>query len=159
MATLSRPTPQRIADDRYGGRMRWWKLPVSGEPYQYSLFLLASVPLAVWSLFDRGAVQRRVAALLLGQEPVFSRVRGLAAVPLDAVSLVVVGYCWLGVVLNVAYPARPLLGMNGEYRDAWGGPTLAGAWAVHALGGIAFWLLVPWVLRGYAALWRRIAGT
>ena len=139
--------------------MRWWRLPFSGEPYRYTLFLLLSVPLAVWSLFDRGAAQHRVAARLLGHKPTFSRIRGGAAVPLDVVSLVVVGYCWLGVVLNVAYPARPLLGMNGEYRDAWGGPTLAGAWAVHALGGIAFWLLVPWVLRGYAALWQRIAGT
>ena len=32
------------------------------------------------------------------------------------------------------------------------------AWAVHALGGVAFWLIVPWVLRGYLALWRRIVG-
>jgi hypothetical protein len=58
----------------------------------------------------------------------------------------------------VVYPIRPLLGMDGEYRDAWGGPTLAGAWAVHALGGLAFWLLVPWVLRAYATLWQRITG-
>lgn len=136
----------------------WWRLPLSGEPYRYTLFLLLSVPLAVWSLLDRGAAQHRVAAVLLALKPAFSRVRGLAAVPLDVVSLVVAGYCWLGVVLNVAYPARTLLGMNGEYRDAWGGPTLAGAWAVHALGGFAFWLLVPWVLRGYVALWRRLAG-
>jgi hypothetical protein len=138
--------------------MPWWKLPVSSEPYRYTLFLLASVPLAVWSLVDRGAVQRRAAALLLGHESALSRVRGLAAVPLDAVWLVVAGYCWLGVVLNVAYPIRSLFGGDSEYRDAWGGPTLAGAWAVHAIGGIVFWLLVPWVLRGYAALWRRIAG-
>src|SRR5258706_16347444 len=138
--------------------MRWWKLPLFGEPYRYTLFLLLSIPLAVWSLFDRGAAQRRVAALLLAQKPAFSRVRGFAAVPLDAVLLVVAGYCWFGVVLNVAYPARLLLGSDSEYRDDWGGPTLAGAWAVHALAGIAFWLLVPWVLRGYAALWRRIAG-
>lgn len=139
--------------------MRWWTLPLSGEPYRYTLFLLLSFPLAFWSLLDRGAAQHRVAGLLLAHKPAFSRVRGLAAVPLDAVSLVVVGYCWLGVVVNVAYPARPLLGMNGDYRDAWGGPTLAGAWAVHALAGIAFWLLVPWMLRGYVALWRRIAST
>jgi hypothetical protein len=86
----------------------WWKLPLSGEPYRYTLLLLLSLPLAVWSLLDRGS--------------------------------------------------RPLLGMNGEYRDAWGGPTLAGAWAVHALGGIAFLLLVPWVLRGHVALWRRLMG-
>ena len=79
--------------------------------------------------------------------------------PLDAVSLAVAGYCWLGVLVNLVYPVRPLLGMSGEYRDSWGGPTLAGAWAVHAVAGIAFWLLVPWLLRGYVALWHRIAGT
>ncbi|GAB3868276.1 hypothetical protein ACFPIJ_24110 [Dactylosporangium cerinum] len=138
--------------------MGWWKLPFTGEPYRISLFLLLSVPLAVWSLVDRGAAQQRVAGALLSRRPVLSRVRGLAAVPVDLVALVVAGYCWTGVLLNVVYPIRPLLGMNGEYRDAWGGPSLAGAWAVHALGGLAFWLLVPWILRGYAALWRRIAG-
>lgn len=137
-------------------RMRWWRLPFSGEPYQRTLFLLLSVPLAVWALVDRGAAQRRAAGALLGAEPALSRLRVLAAVPLDLVTLVVAGYCWTGVLLNVVYPIRPLLGMDGEYRDAWGGPTLAGVWAVHALGGLGFWLLVPWVLRGYAALWRRV---
>lgn len=139
--------------------MPWWKLPISGEPYRYTLFLLLSIPLALWSLLDRGAVQQRAAARLVAGKPLPSRVRGLAALPLDAVALVVAGYCWIGVVLNLAYPARPLFGQSGDYRDSWGGPTLAGAWAVHVLGGIAFWLAVPWVLRGYATLWRRIAGS
>ncbi|WP_327006826.1 hypothetical protein OHA72_05845 [Dactylosporangium sp. NBC_01737] len=138
--------------------MHWWRLPFTAEPYRCTLFLLLSVPLALWSLVDRGAAQRRVAGVLLARQPALSRVRGLAAVPLDLVTLVVAGYCWTGVLLNVVYPIRPLLGMDGEYRDAWGGPTLAGAWAVHALGGLGFWLLASWVLRGYAALWRRIAG-
>ena len=57
-----------------------------------------------------------------------------------------------------AYPARPLLGMDGECRDARGGPTLAGVWAVHALGGIACRLVIPWELRAYVTLWHRIAG-
>ncbi|GIH05861.1 hypothetical protein Rhe02_39280 [Rhizocola hellebori] len=138
--------------------MPWWKLPISAEPYRYTLFLLLSLPLGIWSLMDRGSAQRRVAFALLARTPALSRWRGLAAVPLDLVSLAVAGYCWLGVVLNLAYPARPLLGMNGDYADAWGGPTLAGAWAVHALGGVAFWLAVSWMLRGYVALWRRITG-
>jgi hypothetical protein len=138
--------------------MRWWKLPLSGEPYRCTLFLLLSLPLVIWSLVDGGAVQRKMAAALLGRSSALSRWRGLAATPLDLVTLAVAGYLWLGVVLNLAYPARPLLGMNGDYSDAWGGPTLAGAWAVHALGGVALWLLVAWVLRGYAALWRRVAG-
>lgn len=136
--------------------MRWWRLPFTGEPYRSTLFLLLSVPLALWSLVDRGAGQRRVAAALLSLHPAPSRWRGLAAVPLDLVALAVAGYCWTAVLLNVVYPIRPLLGMDGEYHDAWGGPTLAGAWAVHALGGLAFWLLVPWVLRGYVAVWRRV---
>lgn len=63
------------------------------------------------------------------------------------------------LVLNVGYPARPLLGMNGECRVVWEGPTLAGPWVVHLPGGIAFWLLVHRMLRGYAALWCRLAGT
>jgi hypothetical protein len=133
--------------------MRWWK-----PSFRCSLFLLLSVPLAIWSLADRGVLQRRVAGALLAREPALSRVRGLAGVPVDLLALVVAGYCWTGVLLNLLYPIRPLLGMDGEYRDAWGGPTLAGAWAVHALGGLAFLLVVPWVLRGYVALWRRIAG-
>jgi hypothetical protein len=138
--------------------MPWWKLPFTGEPYRISLFLLLSIPLAIWSLVDRGAAEQRVAGALLERRPVLSRVRGLAAVPLDLVALVVAVYTWTGVLVNVVYPIRPLLGMSGEYHDSWGGPTLAGAWAVHALGGLAFWLVVPWILRGYAALWRRIAG-
>ncbi|MEV4507453.1 hypothetical protein AB0K00_00645 [Dactylosporangium sp. NPDC049525] len=138
--------------------MRWWRLPFTGEPYRSTLFLLLSVPLAIWALVDGGGAQRRVAKVLLAREPAVSRVRGLAAVPLDLVALVVVGYCWTGVLVNVVYPIRPLLGMSGEYRDSWGGPTLAGAWAVHVLGGLVFWFVVSWMLRGYVALWRRITG-
>jgi hypothetical protein len=138
--------------------MTWWKLPFSAEPYRYTLFLLLSLPLAVCSLLDGGAGQRRVSALLLRRPSGHSRFRGLVAAPLDAVALLVAGYCWLGVLLNVAFPARPLFGQSGEYRDSWGGPTLAGAWGVHAVAGIAFWLAVPWILRGYVALWCRIAG-
>ncbi|GAA2362781.1 hypothetical protein GCM10010170_059160 [Dactylosporangium salmoneum] len=45
----------------------------------------------------------------------------------------------------------------GQY-DSWGGPALAGAWAVHALGGLGFRPLVAWLLRGYAAPWPHLAG-
>jgi hypothetical protein len=63
------------------------------------------------------------------------------------------------LLLSLPLPVRSQLGSNGEYRDAWGGPTLAGAWAAHALGAIASWLLALWVLRGWTARWRRIAST
>ncbi|WP_212843066.1 hypothetical protein [Catellatospora sp. IY07-71] len=138
--------------------MPWWRLPLSAEPYRYALFLVLSVPLAVWAVVDGGEAQRLVATALLRREPRRSRLYGLAAVPIDVVALAVTGYCWIGVVVNLAYPTRPLFGMSGEYRDSWGGPTLAGAWAVHALAGIVFLLIVPWILRAYVAVWRRVMG-
>ena len=44
------------------------------------------------------------------------------------------------------------------YRDAWGGPTLAGAWAVHAVLALALVPVGLWLLRGLTALERRLAG-
>lgn len=54
----------------------WWKLPLSGEPYRYTLFLLPSLPLAVWSLLDCGSAQHRVAAVLLAVA-LWRRLRGI----------------------------------------------------------------------------------
>ncbi|WP_306361743.1 hypothetical protein [Nocardia sp. CC227C] len=56
-------------------------------------------------------------------------------------------------VRGFAYP----LVTGGEYGDAWGGPTLAGAWAVHAVVGIA--LLPAWVvlLAGIGSVQRHLA--
>jgi hypothetical protein len=34
--------------------MSWWQLPLSAEPYRYTLFLLLALPLAVYSLVDGG---------------------------------------------------------------------------------------------------------
>ncbi len=60
------------------------------------------------------------------------------------------------MLLNVVYPIRPALGMDGGYRDAWGGPTLAGAWAVYALGGLGFWvcrIVAPHLCRAPLLVW------
>lgn len=56
-------------------------------------------------------------------------------------------------VRGFAYP----LVTSGPYGDAWGGPTLAGAWAVHAAVGIA--LLPVWValLAGIGTVQRHLA--
>jgi hypothetical protein len=46
------------------------------------------------------------------------------------------------------------------YHGSWGGPTLAGAWAVHA--GLVVLVLLPvviWLLRGLARLQLRLAGS
>lgn len=45
------------------------------------------------------------------------------------------------------------------YHGSWGGPTLAGAWAVHAaLTLLLLFPIVAWLLRGLARLQLRLAG-
>jgi hypothetical protein len=58
------------------------------------------------------------------------------------------------------WPTRfaTLLGLPGYDRDAWGGPTFAGVWAVHAAGGLVVLLAMPWILRGLTQLHARLLG-
>jgi hypothetical protein len=74
----------------------------------------------------------------------------LLSLPLDLASLALLGYLCLGVLLNLAYPLRP--GTLDTYQHSWGGPTLAGAWAVHAAGGLVFLLVTPWAVRATTRL-------
>jgi hypothetical protein len=90
----------------------------------------------------------------------------------------VVQYLAVHVLMNVGYPLRRHLGAGpgmgvwalhfvwrsdsawvGEYHNAWGGPTLAGVWAVHA--GLVLVSTVPvllWTVRGLTRLQGRIIG-
>lgn len=45
----------------------------------------------------------------------------------------------------------PLLDAH-DYRNSWGGPTLAGAWAVHAALAVPIVLAAVWLLRGLVVL-------
>ncbi|WP_378729605.1 hypothetical protein [Nocardia brasiliensis] len=59
----------------------------------------------------------------------------------------------VGLVRGVCYP----LVASDDYENSWGGPTLTGAWSVHALIGIAMlpvWLLL---LAGLGTLQVRVA--
>jgi len=47
--------------------------------------------------------------------------------------------------------------MTTPYQHSWGGPSLAGAWAVHAAGGLAALLLTPWVVQALTWLQARLA--
>jgi hypothetical protein len=54
-------------------------------------------------------------------------------------------------------PSHPENIWASTYHGSWGGPTLAGAWAVHA--GLVLLVLVPiviWLLRGLARLQLRL---
>lgn len=135
----------------------WWRIALTSEPYRRTVFLVVAIPTAVLSVFDGGRAQQRLAAVLMDRTVGRHRFRALLAVPVDALALVIIGYCWSIVLLNIAYPARPLIGMDGDYSHAWGGPTLAGAWALHGiLGGLGFLMLTPWLVRGFTALWVRL---
>ncbi|CAM5644107.1 hypothetical protein [Streptomyces narbonensis] len=85
--------------------------------------------------------------------------RAVLGLPLDAAAFALVGYALFNSVRNLGYPIWYL---DTDYHQAWGGPTMAGVWTVHALG----WLLclavllhwpVRWLARGQAALDRRLS--
>jgi hypothetical protein len=80
--------------------------------------------------------------------------------PLATVSFVLVVVALLTVYTGELYPLRPdtighLDGMFTGFPggdQAWGGPTLAGAWLVHALIGIAIQIVALACVRGLAIL-------
>ncbi|MFE9693428.1 hypothetical protein [Micromonospora sp. NPDC005806] len=119
-----------------------------------------------WSVV---AVPRALAALAgAARRP--GRVRGVArallALPVALAGSALTAMLAFLVLINVlAYGFRPWLGLvEGTrvdwYADAWGGPTLAGAWATHAAGVLLLVLpVVAGAVRGLTALQWRLTGT
>jgi hypothetical protein len=106
-----------------------------------------------------GRLQQRVArALLGGPGPARPRPAGTLAYALLSIPLGVVGL-WLAFALVPNTIRNLLYGfvVGDGYRDAWGGPTLAGAWAVHAVLALALVPVGLWLVRGLTALQRRLA--
>ncbi|MFJ2741089.1 sensor domain-containing protein [Streptomyces sp. NPDC087440] len=154
-----------------GRRIPGWREilrePFRRETWRRALYLVLAVPVSVLCVplalvgGPVGRVQRTLRERVLG-ERFEVRERGgavgvvyaLAAVPLSLVAFVVTAYCWFVVVINLGYPLRP----GGDPTNAWGGPTMAGAWAVHGIaGGVGFLLLTPWIAKGFTALQTRLA--
>jgi hypothetical protein len=140
-------------------RTAWWKLPFTADPWRRTLYVALAAPAAIIAVADGGRLQQRYARRLLGREVGATRLRGLLGLPLDLAVLVITGYGWSIVALNLAYPLRPLIGLVGSYANAWGGPTLAGAWAFHAVfGGLTFLFAMPWILKGLTGVHARLLG-
>lgn len=96
-------------------------------------------------LGDAGPLQARPGRLLA---------YGLVSVPLGCCALFILLLMVPNTVRNLLYPlASPTAA---DYADAWGGPTLAGAWAVHALIAIALVPVYLLVLRGVVGLQTRL---
>ncbi|KAF0846966.1 hypothetical protein [Nocardia caishijiensis] len=115
-----------------------------------AIFELIAVPLAFTRVRTRVRVARRTLREPVGAHGV-SLLRCLAHSVLSA-GVGVVGWflALLSVLVLVRGLAYPMLVGDG-YRNAWGGPTPAGAWAVHAVLGL---LLAPSFLAVVAVLGR-----
>jgi Putative sensor len=148
-----------------------WRLPFSADFWRRTAYVLLALPVGIVAApaallgghraaarWQRGLARRLLPAATAAPADRDGAGRAIAhallSLPLNLVSAVVVAYVWTLVAMNLAYPLRPGLGEG--YQDAWGGPTLAGAWAVHAAGGLAFLFAAPWIVRGVTALQGRL---
>lgn len=159
--------PPQVVSARPVVARRWHpasviRTPFTADPWRRTLYAVIAGPLAALSVplaavgGPAGKLQRRVARTLLRldvAEPARTGPRALLhallALPLSLPIALIVGYGWSLALLNLAYPLRPLVGLGTGGEGAWGGPSLAGAWAFHGLfGGLPFLLLMPWIVRG-----------
>jgi hypothetical protein len=149
-------------------RVQWWRMPFTADTWRRTTYVLLAPPLSIIAVpvallgghrvtarWRCGLVQRWL-GLRVDRPTTAARVatHALLSLPLDLASLALVAYLWTGVLVNLAYPLRP--GTMQSYQHSWGGPTLTGAWAVHAAGGLGFLLLTPWVVRAATRLQGRL---
>ena len=167
-----------IAVDRvYPVRVPWWRLPFTATTWRRTAYVLVATPVALFGVVAAVARRGRSAHALhhrlldrwLGPSaapardpaavgPVHRGARvalfGMLSLPLNVGALVVTVYGWSIPPMNLFYPLRA-----GEppLDDAWGGPSLAGAWAVHALGGVPFAFVTAFAVWGLTTVQARLA--
>jgi hypothetical protein len=152
-------------------RVPWWRMPFSADTWRQTLYALlalpvgvACVPLSILGGSPTAArLQHALASSLLAvrldgprRARVDARVVGhaLLSLPVNLLAWALTASLWTLAIINIAYPLRP---DSDDLSNAWGGPTLAGAWAVHGIAGLAFLLLAPWIVKGATALQSRLA--
>src|SRR6266536_2719497 len=142
-------------------RMAWWRAPFSADTWRRTLSVLLVLigghrTAARW---QRGLARRYLGVWIGEPASAGTAARTIAhallSLPISLGSLALGVYLWSIVPMNLAYPLRP--GTMDSYQHSWGGPTLAGAWAVHAAGGLVMLWVAPWFVRGAAALQERLA--
>jgi len=106
---------------------------------------------------QRGLIRRLLALPVADPSAGRTLAHSLVSLPANVASFVLSAYVWLLLPLNLGYPLRGDTTAE-SLRDAWGGPTLAGAWAVHAVGGVLIFCLagLP-IMNGLAWLQGRLA--
>jgi hypothetical protein len=150
---------------------RWWAMPFSADTWRRTVYIVLALPASLaFALLASLGRYRAVARWQSGLtcrylspctgQPTARGTAGrviahtLLSLPLNLVSLLLTAYLWLLVPINIAYPLRP--GTMDSYQRSWGGPTLAGAWAVHAAAGVAVLFLTPWVVQAATRLQARL---
>ncbi|MDO3649590.1 hypothetical protein [Nocardia mangyaensis] len=123
-------------------------------------FALLALPLA----FARVRTRLRVPRRLL-REPVTAHDVSLPRCLIHSVLSAGIGLlCWFLVLLSALVLVRGLAYplVSGGYENAWGGPTLAGSWLVHAALGLliapGLLGLVAWSGRLQLRLTRKVLG-
>ncbi|GAA5177243.1 hypothetical protein GCM10023322_01510 [Rugosimonospora acidiphila] len=148
------------------------RAPFTGDTWRRTAYAFLALPVGVACVplalvgGPAGRLSRRMARALLGLEvgePARTGIRALfhavLTIPLNFLVAVITGYGWSIVLLNLAYPARPLVGLGVGGANAWGGPTFAGVWAFHAVvGGLGFLLMMPWIVRALTWSQGRLVG-
>jgi hypothetical protein len=151
-------------------RVPWWAMPFRSATWRRTLYALLALPVGVVCLplavlggspaaarLQEGLAGRLLAVRL--ERPRLRRVDGrvighaLLSLPLNALSWALTVAIWVLALVNIAYPLRP---DSDDLSNAWGGPSLAGAWAVHGTAGLAFLLAAPWIVIGVTALQGRL---
>ncbi|MEV6280707.1 hypothetical protein [Nocardia sp. NPDC051832] len=118
-------------------------------------YALATLPLAFAPLAVRLRWPRRLLGARIDPRP--SLFRTAAHTVLSAgTGLLAWFLAFLATVAAVRGIAYPLL-TEGDYEHSWGGPTLAGAWAVHAALGLALLPVFALALAGLGQLQIRLA--
>ncbi|WP_327356164.1 sensor domain-containing protein [Streptomyces sp. NBC_01304] len=148
------------------------RAPFTGETWRRAAYLLIALPAALLCLVlalvgspAAGRIQRSLARRLLGVEvpepdrasKPLALAHAVLTLPLTLIATVVTGFVWFVMLINLGYPLRPDSDQPADYAQSWGGPTLAGAWGVHILGGtVLVGLLMPWIVKGFTALQGRL---
>jgi hypothetical protein len=153
-------------------RVQWWRLPFSADTWRRTFYVLLALPVSLVSMplvllgryqaaarLQRGLARRYLAMRIDEPAPGESAGQVLAhavlSLPLNLVLLALTVYLWSLVPANLAYPLRP--GTIDSYQHSWGGPSLAGAWAVHAAVGVVFLFANPWIVSAITWLQGRLA--
>jgi hypothetical protein len=164
-------TPVPAADGPVSGRRTLTTRLIRSIGYDVALVPVSLLAL-VRSLLGRAdAVHqtwRRLARFQGSADPIRLRRPGVVGAVLSGlVSLALGLLSWfLVMMLVIAVVRGPFFGFveDGPFGpETWGGPTKAGAWAVHAAIAIPIIVLLPFVLRGLgllqAAAIRRLYGS